>query len=292
MTTTARGGVSRRRVVAWMGASCAAFGLRAPAFAAASAPRLLLASEAPPDIDPVGYLVSEKFDGVRAVWDGDSLRFRSGSRVAAPTWFTERLPRQALDGELWMRHGAFEAVVGAVRRQMPRDAEWRAISYHVFELPDAPGDFVARAQAMRQIAARTGFAPLVAVAQSIVADRPALQRRLDEVLHRGGEGLMLHRADAPYVAGRIEVLLKLKPLHDAEAIVIGHVPGKGRLQGMMGALRVRMPNGVRFLIGTGFTDAQRAHPPSVGSVVTFRHRGLTGQGVPRFASYVRQHAPL
>jgi hypothetical protein len=37
------------------------------------APALLLASDAPADIDPGGYLVSEKFDGVRAFWDGRRL---------------------------------------------------------------------------------------------------------------------------------------------------------------------------------------------------------------------------
>ena len=37
---------------------------------------LLLAVEADPDIDPVGFLVSEKYDGVRAVWDGHTLRTR------------------------------------------------------------------------------------------------------------------------------------------------------------------------------------------------------------------------
>ena len=35
------------------------------------------------DIDPAGYLVSEKLDGVRAWWDGTRLRFRSGLPVLA-----------------------------------------------------------------------------------------------------------------------------------------------------------------------------------------------------------------
>jgi DNA ligase 1 len=64
---------------------------------------LLLAQEAPPDIDPNGFLVSEKYDGVRAHWDGQqALRFRSGAAVPAPQAFLSNLPSTALDGELWL----------------------------------------------------------------------------------------------------------------------------------------------------------------------------------------------
>ena len=98
---------------------------------------------------------------------------------------------------------------------------------------------------------------MIAVEQFRVADRAVLKRKLDEVVRGGGEGLMLHLADAPYVTGRSDVLLKLKPLQDTEAVVIEHVPGKGKYQGMLGALRVQMPDGKKFLIGTGFTDAAR-----------------------------------
>ncbi|MFX8199554.1 hypothetical protein ABTL12_20030, partial [Acinetobacter baumannii] len=62
----------------------------------------LLARTAPPGIDPRPYLVSEKLDGVRALWDGEALRFRSGRAIAAPAWFLAALPKTALDGELWI----------------------------------------------------------------------------------------------------------------------------------------------------------------------------------------------
>lgn len=285
-------GISRRSFVGWLGASIAALASGAPAWAAGSPPRLLLASEAPADIDPAGYLVSEKLDGMRAVWDGKALRFRSGRPVAAPAWFLDRLPGRALDGELWMQRGQFESLVGAVRRQVPRDGDWRSISYRVFELPDAAGDFASRAEAIRTLVGDTGFTQLIAVEQQRIGSPAALRQRLDAVVRAGGEGLMLHRADAAYLTGRSEMLLKLKPLFDAEATVIGHVEGKGRLHGVMGALRVRTAEGTEFLIGTGFSDAERADPPPVGSTVTFNHRGFTGQGVPRFASFVRRHQAL
>jgi len=98
-----------------------ALGALAAAEGASAAPAVLLAREADRVADPSRYLISEKLDGVRALWDGESLRFRSGRGVMAPAWFLAKLPKQALDGELWMARGAFDALSGSVRRVQPRD---------------------------------------------------------------------------------------------------------------------------------------------------------------------------
>jgi DNA ligase-1 len=246
-----------------------------------------LAQDAPADVDPAGHLVSEKYDGARALWDGHRLRFRSGLPVAAPAWFTARLPDTALDGELWLGRGRFEALSGAVRRQQPDEAEWRQIRYMVFEMPDAPGDFAQRVTRIEAIAGAAGWPQLVAVAQRPLADRTALRARFQAVVDGGGEGLVLHRADAPYCTGRSSALLKLKPLHDAEGLVVAHLPGRGKHAGRLGALRVRTPEGTEFQIGTGFSDAQREQPPRIGAVVTYTYRGVTAGEVPRFASFLR-----
>ena len=255
--------------------------------AESNAPALVLANELGPNIDPAKYLVSEKYDGARAIWDGKALRFRSGRPVSAPPWFIARLPAQALDGELWLARGRFDALSAIVRRAEPVDDEWRRVKYMIFELPNASGIFADRAQRIREITAQAKWPQLVAVDQFRVADRATLKRKLDAVVRGGGEGLMLHLADALYVTGRSDVLIKLKPLQDTEAVVIEHVPGKGKYQGMMGALRVRSPDGKQFMIGTGFTDEARKNPPPVGATVTYTYRGLTKTGLPRFASYLR-----
>lgn len=248
---------------------------------------LLLANVLGPNVNPADYLASEKFDGVRAFWDGKKLKFRSGREVSAPPWFTERLPSQPLDGELWLARGRFEALSGFVRKLQPNDAEWRQIKYLVFELPDAPGPFSERARRIQGLIAERQWPQLVAIPQYRVKDRAELMGKLDEVLGGGGEGLMLHRADAPYITGRSDVLLKLKPLSDTEAVVVELIPGKGKFLGVLGALRVEMPDGKRFVIGSGFTDAARQHPPAVGTVITYTYQGLTRKGLPRFASYLR-----
>jgi len=259
--------------------------LAAPA--ATAPPAIILAKVLDPSVDPAQYLVSEKFDGVRAIWDGETLRFRSGNVVHAPAWFIAKLPQQPLDGELWLARGKFETLSGYVRKADPVDEEWRQIHYQIFELPAAAGAFEERYRQIQAIVKQAGWPQLVAVEQFRVSDRAALKHKLDVVVKAGGEGLMLHRADAPYVTGRSDVLLKLKPLDDTEAIVVGHIPGKGKYDGMLGALRVEAPDGKRFIIGTGFTDAVRHNPPAVGTTITYTYRGLTSSGVPRFASYWR-----
>lgn len=248
---------------------------------------ILLANVLGPQIDPTQYLVSEKYDGVRAIWDGKVLRFRSGRTVNAPDWFIAKLPPQKLDGELWLGREKFEQLSGIVRKTEPVDDEWRQLKYMIFELPDAPGTFAERAQRIREIVESAQWPQLVAVAQTRVTDRATLQRQFDEIVRHGAEGLMLHRADALYVTGRSDVLLKLKPLLDTEATVVQHLPGKGKYVGMMGALRVETPDKKRFVIGTGFSDAVRRNPPAVGTMITYTYRGLTNSGLPRFASYLR-----
>jgi DNA ligase-1 len=248
---------------------------------------LLLAETENGQADVALYLVSEKYDGVRAYWDGQVLRTRNGNTINAPRWFVENFPARALDGELWIGRGQFERLSGTVRRQMPDDAEWRQVRYLVFELPQAPGTFRQRAQTLRDVLAAAGVPWLQAVEQFEIGNRQALARKLAEVVKGGGEGLMLHRADALYTTGRSDVLLKMKPWNDAEATVIAHQPGRGRYAGMLGALRVRTADGVEFLLGTGLSEASRRNPPPVGTIVTYRYRELTSRGLPRFASFLR-----
>jgi DNA ligase-1 len=98
---------------------------------------------------------------------------------------------------------------------------------------------------------------------------------------------MLHQADAVWQTGRSDVLLKLKLHLDAEAVVIGHEPGRGKYQGLLGALLVQTPEGQRFRLGSGLSDAQRQSPPAIGSTVTYRYRDLSANGIPKFATFLR-----
>jgi DNA ligase 1 len=254
-------------------------------------PRLMLATDYD-GRDVSDYWISEKLDGVRGRWDGRQLWTRGGQRISAPAWFTAGWPNLAMDGELWMGRGRFDEVSALLRSARPEHAGWRQVRFMVFDLPGHGGVFEARAMQMRSLLPAAGVAWLQPIEQFRLADRQQLDARLDAVVAAGGEGLMLHHRAALYAAGRSNGLLKYKPFQDAEARVVAHAPGKGKYAGMLGALLVETPDGRRFRLGSGFSDAQRADPPAIGSTVSYRYSGLTSNGLPRFARFLRvRHDP-
>jgi len=249
-------------------------------------PPLLLANVWNPSIDPTGWWMSEKYDGLRGYWDGQKLWSRKGNLIHAPDYFLAELPRDiALDGELWIGHGKFEETMSIVRSETPED-RWKGVRYMVFDAPQAKGTFEQRMQFLRAtVSEGNGFVRVVA--QTRCQGVTQLLAERDRVVREGGEGLMLRKPESAYEAGRSPTLLKVKPYDDAEATIIAHEPGKGKFAGKLGALRVRTDDGREFSLGTGLTDADRESPPPVGTVITYRFQGLTAKGLPRFPSYLR-----
>lgn len=255
----------------------------------AEAPALLLAKTYNDTVNLNDYWVSEKLDGVRAYWDGNQLISRQGNPFNPPAWFIADFPAYPLDGELWMGRNSFDLVSGIVRRLTPDDESWRNIEYRIFDLPlrDSDLTFDQRLARLRSLINQADLPHLQMVKQFKVADETALMKELDRVVELGGEGLMLHRGQSLYRAARSDDLLKLKTYEDAEAVVIAHLPGKGKYQGMMGALLVEIEGKRRFKIGTGFSDEDRADPPAIGVLITYKYFGRTNSGLPRFASFLR-----
>jgi DNA ligase-1 len=66
-----------------------------------------------------------------------------------------------------------------------------------------------------------------------------------------------------------------------------HLPGKGKYTGILGALHMELPDGRRFVMGSGLTDNLRRNPPQVGKLITYRYRELTKNGMPRFPRCLR-----
>ena len=124
--------LARRRWLGWLLGT----GLLLPATGiAADAPALLLAHVYRPGTPLADYWVSEKYDGVRGFWDGQTLRTRGGETVVAPAWFTAGWPAEPMDGELWAGRGQFTHAQSTTRQQQPDDAAWRQMRFMVFDLP-------------------------------------------------------------------------------------------------------------------------------------------------------------
>lgn len=257
------------------------------AVANAQAPDLMLANVYSGQIPLNDYWISEKLDGVRAFWNGKRLISRQGYVFSAPQWFTADFPDDPLDGELWIARGTFEQLSSTVRQLTPDDGSWRRVTYQVFDMPVSDYTFDQRLQKLQALVAKEPSPYLHVIDQFKVANEDALLVELQRVVALGGEGLMLHRGNSLYHASRSDDLLKLKIYEDAEAVVIAHLPGKGKYQGMMGSLLVETPTGLRFKLGTGFRDVERANPPPIGSIVTYKYFGVTRKNTPRFASFLR-----
>jgi DNA ligase-1 len=238
-------------------------------------------------LDIRGWWMSEKYDGIRGYWNGSQLVSRVGNVLAAPPWFTDNFPHVPLDGELWIGRQSFAELSRIVLDQVPDEVGWKRVRYMIFDAPQAGGGFEDRLDFARQWFDRHPNAYVTIVAHERCKDAEHVQQKLTAIEAQGGEGLILRRPQSPYTVGRSRDILKVKRYRDDDAVVIGYRPGKGRHAGRLGALLVELPNGVRFAIGTGLTDAERNNPPPIGSTIKFKHNGYTEAGIPRFASFLR-----
>lgn len=253
----------------------------------AQAENLLLAKEYQQQ-DVRDWAMSEKLDGVRAFWDGKQLLSRNGYPFTPPPGFLRDFPPFAIDGELYSGRGQFEQISAQVRSHQ---GDWSSIKLHVFDVPHAEGNLYQRLAVLQAWLDTHPQANIVLIPQQTVRDTAQIEAFLQQIEAGGGEGVMLRNPNAAYESGRSEQLLKLKSLQDAECTVTAHHPGKGKYSGKLGALSCRNQNG-EFRVGTGFSDAERSNPPPVGTVITYRHRGFTAKGLPRFPTYLRPRSDV
>ncbi len=239
------------------------------------------------DEDPTGWWMSEKLDGVRAYWDGEKFISRLGNVYHAPAWFKAAMPQGVkLDGELFAGRKKFDLTVGAVKKLVADDKEWRGIMYQVFDVLEYNEPFEKRMDYLVELDSMGNDGYWNILEQIKCVSKQEMLLKLKEVENVGGEGLMLRAPGSMYEAGRSKTLLKVKTFKDAEAVVVAHEPGKGKHVGRMGAVVCRTPDGTMFSVGSGFTDKQRENPPGIGSVITYKFQELTKAGVPRFPTFV------
>jgi DNA ligase-1 len=259
--------------------------------------KISLAQQWSASIDPAGYILSEKLDGMRAYWCGKKLWTRSGLAIVAPDWFLAALPPAlALDGELFLGRKLFDECMSIARRTDASN-EWKALSYVVFDAPNARGgimDRLAHAEGAYQSALAKKNANKVEVYWKIhpQVTCEGIEHLLEELARveaLGGEGLMLRSASAAHRGGRSSDLLKVKSFHDDEALVTAHEEGKGKYQGQVGSLVCVSRKGARFKVGSGLIDSMRGYKqaPQPGTVITFKYFELTKDGIPRFPTFLR-----
>jgi DNA ligase-1 len=211
------------------------------------------------DLEKYPWMVSEKLDGIRAVWTGSDFYTRNKKVVHAPAWFKAAMPQgRPYDGELFAGRGKFKQVSSTVRKLVPVDDEWKSIQYVVFDRPVAdPGRPFA--DVFETLKNELKSKKYIQLAQQYPVKTLAEVSRLhDALVAKGAEGLMLRRADLGYVYKRTDAVLKVKAFSDAEAYVVGYDLGKGKYAGQLGSLLCSWASADSvFGVGTGFTDEER-----------------------------------
>jgi len=223
---------------------------------------------------PLGWYMSEKFDGYRALFryeeaEGDGkpvgkFYSRQGKPFFPPHWFMESMPppnllgSKILDGELWAGRDNFQ-LMGIVRKKKPVAEEWLNISYQVYDITNGEGGFVKRLKDLKRIASFTDKAfhikvkqieyflptqivincPLIFAKQQKITSLEKMKEIYQEILDNKGEGIMMKHPLSTYDNGRSSHMLKYKPAFDREAIIIGYKDGVGKYDGLLGSFICR-----------------------------------------------------
>jgi DNA ligase 1 len=254
---------------------------------------------------PVGWILSEKYDGLRCIWTGNELIARPSKRDGqlkakvfqyVPQQFIQQLPIGfSLDGELWLGRGRFQEIVGLSNLKPNKkvttdelDEIWKEVQYMVFDIPhlsDRP--YVERRNQLEALI-NDGFPSIRLSVVTTVLHHDHLIELYTSYVEKGAEGIILREPTSKYETKRSKLLLKMKISDDDEAQVIEYIMGTGKYVGMLGAIKCIF-NGKYVQIGTGFTDIMRteyAQPDSkyfipLGSMVNFSYMELTKDGIPR-----------
>lgn len=232
-----------------------------------------------------GWVMSEKLDGVRGYWDGEKLLTRQNQQLNPPDYFIKDFPPFAIDGEIFSHRNEFERISSIVRSK--EDKGWHQLKLHVFDVPNAKGNLFERLAVLENYLQQQPSDYIAIIPQIPIKNQQHIQDFLANVEAQKGEGIVLRNPNASYENKRSNQILKLKTTLDEECTVIAHHRGTGQFANVMGAISCENHRG-KFRIGSGFNLAERENPPPIGSTITYKYRGVTKSGKPRFATYWRE----
>jgi DNA ligase-1 len=224
---------------------------------------------------PIGWYMSEKFDGQRAIWDGAKFVTRGSTsnepRVYpyVPKWFIAIMPPGIpLDGEFFISRGKFSETTSILKTKLKTELErkkndkyridldkrWSFIKYQIFDIPsDEP--FETRLEKLNFIIKerykvwdlidlppylKKHKCPLIITKQYLIKSFDQLNEYYDQLVSNEAEGVMIRAPKIPYLPKRTKLMLKLKPEEEDECLIIGYIPGKGQFEGLLGSFNCRL----------------------------------------------------
>lgn len=218
----------------------------------------------------IGWWMSEKYDGVRAKWNGKEMESRTGIVYNIPEFLKDQLKLIVckdgnpieLDGELWGGYDTFAHTSGLARRIESNCDAWKNITYMIFDSPDANLPFEERYAKIKESLHELENENIKLIVCTKYTGEQSIECLLKEVEAKKGEGIMLRKPGSKYDFKRSRNLLKVKSFSCNEAHVYGYEAGKtGRTLGLVGSLLVVCKElgekPVKFKVGSGLTDVQR-----------------------------------
>ena len=254
--------------------------------ALATKPDLFLLKTYDDSKDVVGWVMSEKLDGIRGFWTGKELLTRGGMKLTPPKWFIKNYPPFAIDGELWTKRNDFENISSIIRSKNSKQ-RWKSVSHNIFEVPSQSGGLLKRLSVLKEYLRENPNPYLKILPQTVINAKGQVADFLKEVSADKGEGVVVRNPNTLYQTGRLSSALKVKQYLDAECTVLEILPGKGKYQNMMGSVLCQTDSGKKLKIGSGFKDKDRANPPAIGSKITFKYYGFTKKGSFKYPVYLR-----
>jgi DNA ligase-1 len=155
--------------------------------------------------DSTSRWISEKLDGIRAFWDGKKLYSKHGTPMAAPSYFTDQFPSFPLDGELWMGSQTFQRITSLLQSKDP--SLWKQTVFCVFDAPMINAQYEDRMKALEQLNKGT-YIQVIKPHKCLGQEH--FNKFFNDILSKGGEGVILRAAASKYESGRSSSFYKLK----------------------------------------------------------------------------------
>lgn len=249
--------------------------------------------------------LSEKFDGIRVFYvPTQGFYSRSGKHINVPDSFISNMPKtdKILDGELFAGYNSLHLVSGLTNKIETPANRWKNIKFYAFDIIELNVPFVTKYSQLLKLSKQKSKS-FVLVKQQEVKSFSKADKLYKQIIKKGGEGVVLRDPTKAYeVKKRSRNVLKWKPIHHAEGVIIGYNEGKNKFKGVLGSFQIKFGKDKKFNL-SGFTNAMRnkfifnksgqlikqpKNNHKIGDIITFKFMTLSKSGRPREPVYIGQ----
>jgi hypothetical protein len=169
--------------------------------------------------NPMGWFMTEKYDGIRAYWDGKQFWSRGGNFINVPESFKAGLPIYHLDGEFWGGYEENAVMTHLLKLSCGKrkiEIDWDKVKFCVFDAPQEEATYDKRHLFLQKNFSQYNNKHILLIPMKECKGLIHLKESLEEIINKGGEGMMIYRPDTIYQPGRSRNVLKIKKYFDAE----------------------------------------------------------------------------